>query len=119
MRKNLLALSGILCLFVSGCSIIGGKPLAGERKSLNQFQSSFRSSVIKTCISNKNNDGARDKIKYCTCYANSYIDRYNTKDLADLNKLAGMKDSKNTAGLIGVLMRPETRVCLEKFATIK
>lgn len=76
-------------------------------KQLKQFTSTFRNGLTRGCLNNPPK-GLVNPRKYCSCYANSFVNRYQPEDLVTIERRANTPES---ASLIGLMMSPEIRAC--------
>lgn len=80
---------------------------APTAQQLRQFTSTFQAGVTKGCLSNPPKD-ARNQRGYCSCYANSFVNRYQPQELMTISRMAAAPQAPN---LVAVMMAPEIRVC--------
>ena len=104
-----------ISLFFTGLALSSCATLDGERKDIGAFETNFRNSVINSCLANTQISNKKDKSKYCVCFANSYIDRYEENDLRLINNYS---NNINAAQIVNVMMKPELKVCEEKFGSL-
>jgi hypothetical protein len=76
-------------------------------KQLQQFTTIFRSGLTQGCLKNSPKDLVNPR-KYCSCYANAFVNRYAPEDLLTIEQRANTPES---ASLIGLMMSPEIRAC--------
>jgi hypothetical protein len=75
---------------------------------IRRFVQGFQNNVMKGCDQNPPK-GLKNPSGYCSCYAKSFVDRYEPGELATISNLAGA--SPQNAQLISVMMAPNQRVC--------
>jgi hypothetical protein len=105
------------CLFLSVLGLGLGLPAWSQQGSqqrqpspaeIRRFVQSFQVNVAKGCQQNPPK-GLKNASGYCTCYAKSFVDRYDPGELAAISNLAGA--SPQNAQLISVMMAPDQRMC--------
>ena len=114
-KKNIFRIFSICfaSLALSSCST-----LDGERKDLGRYEKAFRNSMINACLANPAINRAKNKPKYCVCYANAFSDRYEENTLATINNFSSKSKDKGVAKLVNTMMRPELLVCEKKFGSM-
>ncbi len=75
---------------------------------IRRFVQGFQSNVAKGCQQNPPK-GLKNLSGYCSCYAKSFVDRYEPGELAVISNLAGA--SPQNAQVISVMMAPDQRAC--------
>lgn len=69
----------------------------------------FKNLVLQGCL-NSPPDSLSEPSTYCECYAESFLKRYNSKQLKNIALIASKADSN--AYLVAAMMSPESKACL-------
>ena len=100
---------GTISIVIAGCSNL--------KKDLGPLKQSMKDSLINNCISNPNNNAAKDKTGYCRCFAEKYVRRFSSAEIKRINQIVVLEEGKKfTRPLLQVLLSPEQKVCRDKFA---
>ncbi|WP_043368487.1 hypothetical protein [Cyanobium sp. PCC 7001] len=89
--------------------LLAGPALAQSRPSDAQLREQFRADFLRGCQSGRT-PGVRNQRNYCSCYANSYLARYNGQTLAAISAQANQLGAGGPA-LVDLMMAPERQAC--------
>ena len=109
---------GFLSLGFATITLASCAPLDGERKNLSTYENSFRDSIINSCLANPNIKNKKNKSKYCVCYGNAFVDRFEENTLQQITQYSVNAKTKDLPEAVNLMMRPELLVCEEKFGQL-
>ena len=110
--KKILGI-GFFSMVLYGCSLT--KNPAGNRPSIDDFEKNFRNSIINSCLGNPAIGFKKDKSKYCICYANAFVDRYETDTNQLINGYVAQAKTNDLPVVVNIMMRPEVKACEAKY----
>lgn len=108
MRKSLIYLIGFTVLLTTA----GGELSAQTRAQLPQdYKETFRNNLIKGCTASKPiRASRRSHRKYCECYADGFMRRYNREELYLISTNLP-SDKKEISKVVRAFMSPEIKAC--------
>ena len=105
----------ILSLSFAGIALSSCAPaIDGERNDITQYETAFRDSIINSCLADPNRK-KKNKAKYCVCYANSFVDRFDENTLNIITEISAKSKSPDVPTVVNIMMTPEISICQENF----